>query len=94
MYAKRPGNAEDSPTIWMIEGRFMLDCGKDDLPTQVHHVKTLKDLRKKPNLEHWQEAMIARSRNTVSLCSGTPHSCHTLLHVGRLPDKRFKSKWI
>jgi hypothetical protein len=27
MYVKRLRNAEDSPTIWMIEGRFMLGCG-------------------------------------------------------------------
>jgi RNA-directed DNA polymerase len=69
-------------------------CGRDDLSTQVHHVKKLKDLRKKPNLEHWQEVLIARNRKTMILCSGTPDSCHTLLHVGKLPDKRFNSKWI
>lgn len=69
-------------------------CGRDDLPTQVHHVKKLKDIRKKPNLEHWQEVMIARNRKTMILCSGTPDSCHTLLHAGKLPDKRFNSKWI
>ena len=56
-------------------------CDRDDLPTQVHHVKKLKDLRKKPNLEHWQEVMIARNRKTMILCSGTPDSCHILLHA-------------
>jgi hypothetical protein len=69
-------------------------CGRSDLPTEVHYVRKLKDLRRKPNLEKWQKVLIARNRKTMILCSGTPDSCHTILHAGKLPDTRFSSKWI
>lgn len=29
LYVKRDKEAADLPHIWMTEGRFMLDCGKD-----------------------------------------------------------------
>jgi len=63
-------------------------CGRVDLPIEVHHVRKLKDLKSNLNLERWQEVMIARHRKTLILCSGTPDSCHVLLHQGKLPSKR------
>lgn len=57
---------------------------------QVHHVRKLKDLKKKPNFKLWQKVMIARNRKTMILCN----ECHKLLHAGKLPDTRFKAKYI
>ena len=67
-------------------------CGRIDLPIEVHHVRKLKDLKSKPHLELWQKVMVARNRKTLILCSGTPDSCHRLLHQGRLPSKRYRPK--
>jgi RNA-directed DNA polymerase len=55
---------------------------------EAHHVHKLKDLTHKPHLEHWEKVMIARNRKTIILCV----KCHNLLHQGKLPDKRFKTK--
>ncbi|MBI1925535.1 hypothetical protein HYR99_14940 [Candidatus Poribacteria bacterium] len=65
-------------------------CGKTDLPTEVHHVRKLKDLKSKPHLEHWEKVMIARNRKTLILCT----ECHHLLGAGKLPDTRYKPKNI
>ena len=61
-------------------------CGKTGA-VEVHHVKKLKDIKKKPQLEYWEKVMIARNRKTLILCSGK-NGCHTLLHQGKLPDFR------
>ncbi len=84
----------ESELIKRLNARVCEYCGRDDLPVEVHHVRKLKDLRRNHNLEHWQKVMIARNRKTMILCSGTPDSCHSLLHAGKLPDKRFNSKWF
>jgi hypothetical protein len=84
----------ESELVKRLNARICEYCGRDDLPAEVHHVRKLKDLRKKRNLKHWQKVLIARNRKTMILCSGTPDSCHYLLHAGKLPDKRFNSKWI
>ncbi len=63
-------------------------CGRTDRPMEVHHVRKLKDLNSKPNLENWERLMIARNRKTMILCAGSADSCHNLLHKGMLPDRR------
>jgi RNA-directed DNA polymerase len=60
-------------------------CKRNDVPTEVHHVRKLKDLKNKPNLTMWQKVMIARNRKTIILCV----ECHDLLHAGKLPDDRY-----
>ncbi len=65
-------------------------CGRIDLPTEVHHVRKLKDLKSKPSPEHWEKVMIARNRKTLILCT----ECHKLLGVGKLPSERYKPKNI
>ncbi len=52
-------------------------CGKEDGMIEIHHVRKLKDLKGKSQLEIF---MIARSRKTIALC----RQCHTDLHLGRL----------
>ncbi len=65
-------------------------CGQTELPTEVHHVRKLKDLKSKPHLEYWEKVMIARRRKTLILCT----ECHDLLGAGKLPDTRYKPKNI
>jgi group II intron reverse transcriptase/maturase len=61
-------------------------CGQSDVPLESHHVRKLKDLRKKPNLQKWEKIMIARNRKTLVIC----RKCHGLLHAGQLPDARYR----
>lgn len=60
-------------------------CGQTELPMESHHVRKVKDLRKRPNLKTWERVMIARNRKTLVICL----ECHDLLHAGRLPDSRY-----
>lgn len=84
--------ATGSELIRRMETEECEYCGRTDRPTEVHHVRKLKDLKIKPHLEHWQKIMIARHRKTLILCSGTSDSCHVLLHQGKLPSKRHQPK--
>ena len=63
-------------------------CGRSDLPLESHHVRKLKDLKKKPNLKKWEQVMIARNRKTLVICI----ECHDLLHAGKLSDYRYRDK--
>jgi hypothetical protein len=64
-------------------------CGKETPTCQVHHVRKLSNLKKKPKPWLWEKIMIARNRKTLILCAGTKESCHELLHAGKLPDNRY-----
>lgn len=79
-----------SELVKRLNGKECEYCGRDDLPRESHHVKKLKDLKDKPHLEFWEKIMIARNRRTMVICE----ECHDLLHAGKLPDKRFNSKWV
>ena len=92
-------NVDEIPnTLYLISSRNELVkrlnsevceyCRRTDLPLQSHHVRKLKDLKKKKNLQKWQEVMIARNRKTLVMCV----ECHDLLHAGKLPDKRYRDK--
>ncbi len=61
-------------------------CGHVTPDCEVHHVRKLKDLKKKPKLEYWEKVMIYRSRKTLIIC----RECHDLLHAGKLPDNRYR----
>lgn len=63
-------------------------CGRTDIPVDSHHVRKLKDLKRKKRLLRWQRIMIARNRKTLILC----RQCHEELHAGRLPDLRYQRK--
>ena len=90
-------NVDEIPHIWHLTlarnelvKRLNRDeceyCGAVNVPTEVHHVRKLKDLKTKRNLLEWQKVMIARRRKTLVLC----RDCHNLLHIGKLPDLRYK----
>jgi RNA-directed DNA polymerase len=61
-------------------------CGRSNLPLESHHVRKLKDLKKKPNKKKWEQVMIARNRKTLVICV----ECHDLLHAGKLSDSRYQ----
>jgi group II intron reverse transcriptase/maturase len=54
-------------------------CGSED-NVEVHHVRALKDLRRKGQSEQpfWRHVMAARQRKTLVTC----HLCHTAIHQG------------
>ena len=56
-------------------------CGSRDR-IQVHHIRALKDLKRKgrPDKPLWVTVMAARRRKTLVVC----HSCHVAIHGGRL----------
>ena len=51
-------------------------CGKENLPLQVHHIRKLKDLKKKNHLSIWDRRLIERRRKTLILCE----ECHLKAH--------------
>jgi group II intron reverse transcriptase/maturase len=56
-------------------------CGRNDLPTQVHHIRKLADIDRpgrRPK-ETWEKAMSARKRKTLVLCE----ECHGRIHAGK-----------
>ena len=55
-------------------------CGSK-VKVQVHHVRAMKDLRKKGRAERpaWVEMMARRRRKTLVACA----SCHANIHAGR-----------
>lgn len=71
-----------------LEQRLLADtcelCGSQD-DIQVHHVRALKDLRRKDRAPRpfWVEIMTARQRKTLVTC----RTCHADIHAGR-PARR------
>lgn len=55
-------------------------CHTDKGPFEIHHIRKLKDLNGKKNLEPWEKQMISRKRKTMTLC----RNCHKKLHVNKL----------
>lgn len=53
------------------------ECGAQNVPLEIHHVRKLKDLKGK---KLWEQKMIARKRKTMALCK----NCHVALHAGKL----------
>ncbi len=60
-------------------------CGSTD-GVQVHHIRALKDLRKKGRAPRpdWMEIMAARRRKTLVVC----RHCHVDIHAGRPTQTR------
>ena len=58
-------------------------CGSEG-PCEIHHVRKLKDLKRKREKSLLERMMIARQRKTMVLCP----ECHKGLHRGTLPDVR------
>jgi hypothetical protein len=62
-------------------------CGSSE-GVNVHHVRKLKDIRKKyqgrPEPPAWAKFMMARNRKTVVVC----HQCHVRIHNGRYDQRK------
>jgi transposase len=57
-------------------------CGTSGIPLEIHHVRKLKDLKRK---RKWERTMIARRRKTLALsATGHGNECHKKLHAGLL----------
>ncbi|WP_282956211.1 HNH endonuclease, partial [Acetobacter tropicalis] len=88
-----PMNVDKKPNLFNFDGRSELltrlgahrceDCGDENGPFEIHHVRKLKDVSK--GTEKWKQLMIQRQRKTLVLCK----TCHTDLHCGTLSDNRF-----
>ncbi len=46
---------------------------------EVHHIRKLADLEKKPNMATWKKHMIAMRRKTLVVC----YECHVAIHNGK-----------
>ncbi len=77
------------PLVWNnsrsdLEQRLLADacemCGSTD-HVQVHHVRALRDLRRKGRSDHpdWVVAMASRQRKTLVVC----RQCHAAIHHGQ-----------
>jgi len=64
-------------------------CGKEG-HVEVHHVRKLKDLKKKPNISWLERKMIERNRKTLVLC----YDCHHLHHEKQIPIEQLESRMI
>jgi group II intron reverse transcriptase/maturase len=74
-----------------LERRLMANeceaCGKEGL-LEVHHIRKLKDLKKKRNISWLEKKMIERNRKTLVLC----YDCHHLHHEKQIPIEQLESR--
>jgi group II intron reverse transcriptase/maturase len=79
----RPKSAWNTNRTELLE-RLLADqcelCGSQE-GVQVHHVRSLKDLKRKGRAEkpEWVKQMASRQRKTLVVCQ----ECHTHIHAGR-----------
>lgn len=63
-------------------------CGSTEGQMEVHHVRKLKDLKKKHNLTYLDRIMIERNRKTLVLC----YKCHHDHHEKQIPISQLASR--
>ncbi|MDQ0219373.1 RNA-directed DNA polymerase [Peribacillus cavernae] len=63
-------------------------CGITEGQMEVHHVRKLKDLKKKANLKYLDKIMIERNRKTIVLC----FKCHHDHHEKQIPISQLASR--
>lgn len=63
-------------------------CGKTEGQMEVHHIRKLKDLKKKKNLKYLDRIMIERNRKTIVLC----YDCHHKHHEKQIPIEQLASR--
>ena len=63
-------------------------CGKTEGTMEVHHVRKLKDIRKKTNQSYLDKIMIERKRKTLVLC----YECHHAHHERQIPINQLESR--
>lgn len=74
-----------------LERRLMANqceaCGTSKGVMEVHHVRKLKDIRKRKNIKWLDKIMIERNRKTLILC----YDCHHKHHERQLPIDQLES---
>jgi hypothetical protein len=73
-----------STVIDRLNARVCELCGTTERPVEIHHVRSLADVKKSLL---WARIKSAHTRKRFVLCA----SCHDALHTGRLPDMREKT---
>lgn len=63
-------------------------CGATEGQMEVHHIRKLKDLKKKRNLRYLDKIMIERQRKTIVLC----FKCHHDHHEKQMPISQLASR--
>ncbi|WP_242219938.1 reverse transcriptase/maturase family protein [Bacillus cereus group sp. BfR-BA-01380] len=63
-------------------------CGTTEGQMEAHHVRKLKDLKKKRNLSYLDKIMIERNRKTIVLC----YKCHHDHHAKQIPINQLASR--
>ncbi|GGN55385.1 reverse transcriptase/maturase family protein [Oceanobacillus indicireducens] len=63
-------------------------CGTTEGQMEVHHVRKLKDLKKKKHLTYLDKKMIERNRKTIVLC----YKCHHDHHEQQIPISQLASR--
>lgn len=63
-------------------------CGTTEGQMEVHHIRKLKDLKKKSNLKYLDKIMIERNRKTIVLC----FKCHHDHHEKQIPISQLASR--
>jgi group II intron reverse transcriptase/maturase len=63
-------------------------CGTTEGQMEVHHVRKLKDIKKKRNLTYLDKIMIERNRKTLVLC----YKCHHDHHEKQIPISQLASR--
>lgn len=63
-------------------------CGTTEGQMEVHHIRKLKDLKKKKNLKYLERIMIERNRKTLVLC----YDCHHKHHEKQIPINQLESR--
>ncbi len=85
-------NVERYSSSTELERRLMANtceaCGTTVGQMEVHHVRKLKDIRRKKNKTKWDKVMIERQRKTLVLC----YNCHHLHHEKQIPIDQLESR--
>jgi hypothetical protein len=73
---------------WRLLANACELCGSED-DIEVHHIRALKDLRRKGRIEppFWKQVMAARQRKTLVTC----RRCHKAIHRGEPIQKTAKA---
>jgi len=92
------GNLDTIPNTLKYSGTTELErrllaneceaCGKTNTQMEVHHIRKLKDLKKKKNLKKLDLIMIGRNRKTIILC----RECHQIHHKKQIPINQLASR--
>lgn len=65
-------------------------CGKENVPLQMHHIKRIKELRKRTSLSEAEKFMVSRNRKQIALCGDCHINVHKHERLQKLGNKKGK----